>query len=98
MAPGGLNHVVLDFEVFEQEIGRVGAVGQDAAHLGGRQHHHIGPVGAKPGVDRHRIEQIKAAALGRQQVGVAARPQGPDDGTARHAAVPRHKDAITGLD
>ena len=47
-APSALDHVGLDLEVVQQEIGRVGGVGVDAANLGGRQHHHRGLLGFKP--------------------------------------------------
>ncbi len=57
-APGRFNHVGLDLEVVEEEIGWVSVVGLDAAHLGRRQHHHRGLVLGKPALHGWAVFQI----------------------------------------
>ena len=48
--------------------GRVGAVGMDAAHLGGRKHHHRGLVFGKPALHGRAIAQIELLARGGEQL------------------------------
>ncbi len=55
-APGGFDHMGLDLEIVKEEIGGVGAVGADAAHLRRRQHHYRGLVLGKPTLHRCWIE------------------------------------------
>ena len=97
-APGRFNHVGLDLEVIEQKISRMSVVGLNAAHLGGRQHHHRGLVLLEPALHGRAVFQIQLGATGREQVAVAGPLQRPADGAARHAAVAGHEDAVVGGD
>ena len=63
----------LDLEVVEQEVGRVGAVGSNAAHFGGRQHHHGRLVFGKPGRHSSSVEQIKLAVAGAKEAATLGR-------------------------
>ncbi len=53
-----------------------------------------GRVTGEPGLHRAGVAQIELIAAGREQVGVALRLQGAQDGAAGHAAMARHEDPI----
>ena len=48
MPPGAFDHVVLDLEIFEQEIRRIGVVGEDAADFGGRKNDNLRSINVDP--------------------------------------------------
>ena len=93
-APGRFDHMGLDLEVVEQEIGWIAVVGLDAAHLRRGEHHHRGLVLAKPALNRSAIEQVQLGPRCGEQGAVAGTLQRPADGPAGHAAVASHEEAV----
>ena len=93
VAVGGVDDVVLHDEVFADEIGGVAVVGVNAADTGGREDHHIRPVGTEPGLDLSLPRQLQFAPFGQQQLLVAQCAQAPHYGRAHQAAMPGDVDA-----
>ena len=62
MPPGAFDHVVLDLEVLEQEIGGLGVVGEDAADFCGGQNDYLRAMSLKPARDTFETGEIKLAA------------------------------------
>ena len=93
-APGRFDHMSLDFQVVQQKVCRVAAVGLNTAHLGGSEHDHCGSVLGEPGIHRTTVEQIELRTACGEELVVATSYQGSADGTAGHAAVACYKDLV----
>ncbi len=83
----GVDDVGLDREVVADELGRVGGVGDDAAHLGGGEEHVLGALGVEEGARRAIVGEVELGMGAQQQVGAAGRAQAANDGAADQAAV-----------
>ena len=84
---GGVHHVDLDLQVLGEEVDRVGVVGEDAADLGGRQHH-VARLGL--GEEREHLVAVLEVQLGRgpaDQRGEALPLEVAPDGGADQPAV-----------
>ena len=91
----GLDDGGLDRQIVEQELRRIGVIGDDAADFGGGQQHGMRLVGFDPGGDRAGIAQIHRVAVNRQDGAIflfqLANQTGPD-----HAAMAGNPDALAG--
>jgi 2-iminoacetate synthase ThiH len=86
----------LDLEVLQQKVRRIAAVGLDAAHLRGGEHHHRGLVFGEPGFHSRAIEQVELRAVGGEELVVAGALEGTADRSPGHTAVAGYEDAVGG--
>jgi hypothetical protein len=92
-AAGPVDQVVLDLEVLEEEGGGLGAVGEDAAHLGGGHEDELGPLLGEEAIDGGGVEEIEFLAGAAQEMAEALPFQLAPDGAPGQAPVPGHVDA-----
>ncbi len=86
---GRVNHIGLDHQVLVDELGRVGVVGVNAAHLGCGQVHLVGLFCGKEGAHSGLIGQVQLSVHSRDD-GVGRMPmrqQMAHDGRTHHAPV-----------
>lgn len=84
---GGGDDVVLDLQVIEEEIDGVGAVGVDAADLGGSKDDVVGFLFLKEAEDRGGITQVEFLAGAGEGAEAGVGGAGAEDGAADQAAV-----------
>jgi len=87
---GALNQVVLNLQVLEEEIRRVGAVGDNAADPGRRDEDILGPLTGVELLYGAAVEQIQLGMGTANQAGVAAALQLPPQGASGQTAVASH--------
>jgi hypothetical protein len=92
MPPGRIDDVVLDGQVAEEELAREVVVGLDAADLGRRKEHRLGPLGREERVDGTGIAEVQLAGAPADEVPVSAPLQAAPDGAAGQAMVSRDVD------
>ena len=86
--------VVLDHQVLVDELCAVGVVGEDAAHLGRRDHHHGRLLGGIEGAYRRLVEQLEFLVGTGDDVRVATRLQPAVDARTDQATMAGDVDAI----
>ena len=82
-----VDDVGLDHQVLVDELGRIGVVGEDAAHLGRGQHHVVHPFPAEELPHRLLVGQIEFPMGAGDDSGAALILQPPDNGRPHHAPV-----------
>lgn len=92
MLMGSLDHVGLDHQVLVDEVGRVGVVGMDAPHLGGRQIHLVRLLRAEELRDRCLIGQVEFGMSAGDDVVLPGLPEVSQNRPTHHATVARHED------
>ena len=97
-AEGLMDHSGLHHQILIDEVGRIGVVGMNAAHLGRRQDHVVDVLIAEKRPHRPLVQQVKLG-MGPGDDPVVTEPlQTPDDGRADHAPVTGNKDGGAGTD
>lgn len=84
---GAMDDVVLDSEVFVNEVGAVGVVGVNAADFCGGHEDVVGFLGFEEVEYGALIKKVELLPCAGDEVGIAARLQAAHDGGADHAAV-----------
>lgn len=87
-AASGIDDVVLDGEVPEEEVAREIAVGLDPSHLGGGEEDVFGTFGLKKPFDGSGVGQIEIHGAAAQQIGEALTLEFAPDGATGEAMVP----------
>ena len=86
-SPGRIDDVRLDQKVLEDELGRVGVVGVDAADLGGGKVDVLGPLFGKEGAHGALVGEVELLPGAKKQVAAARRIQSPHQGSPDHPLV-----------
>jgi len=94
VAPGLVEHVILDEQVLVDELRRIGVVGQNAADPGRGQEDVIGLFLGKECRDRLLIQQIKFRVGPGEQVGVSISAQSTEQCRAHQAAMAGYVDFV----
>jgi hypothetical protein len=89
-----VDDVVLDREVAEDELRRVGVVGQDAAHLGRCEDHVPRPLGLEEGPHRRLILEVQLGMRAQDDVAVTRLLQPPHQRRAHQPAMTRHEHLV----
>ncbi len=88
------DHVVLDLQIFEQELDRKVTVRRDPTDLGRREHHHPRTSLRKESADRVAFAQVEFRARAGEKIRPASRGQRAGDRTARETAMPGDKNRV----
>ena len=96
--PCFMDHVALDHQILVDELGRVGVVGMDAAHLGSSEIDLVDALALEEGADSGLVGEVKFGMGAGDQVGVSLGLQCPNDGGSNHAAMAGDVDACIEVD
>ena len=83
-----MNHIILDRQIFPDKLGRIGIVGNDAAHFGGGKEYVRRAFSLKKPPGGSRISQVQIRMATRDDIGVSASRQGPAKRGACQATMP----------
>lgn len=90
--PGTMDDVVLDLEVLIDELGRIGGIGVDTAHLGSSQNDVVRFFSRKKVAYGLLLSKIKFRMAANAQIFIPRTAQGPADGAAHQTTMPGHKE------
>ena len=90
--PGTMDDVVLDLEILIDELGRIGGIGVDTAHLGSSQNDVVRFFSRKKVAYGLLLSKIKFCMAANAQVFIARAAQSPADSTAHQTAMSGHKE------
>jgi len=93
----GLDDVGLENKVVADEVGRVGAVGKDAADPGRGEEDEVGLFGGEERIDGGLVEQVELLARAGEDVAVSLAQELAVDGGADQAAMAGDVDAAVGM-
>ena len=94
VAPGFVDDVVLYGEVAEDELRRIGVVGQDATDLRGRQDHVPGPLGLEERPHRRLVLEVQLGVGAQHEVAMPRLLQPPHQRRAHQPAMARHEHLV----
>lgn len=86
-----MDDVVLDLEVLIDELGRIGGIGVDTAHLGSSQNDVVRFFSRKKVAYGLLLSKIKFRMAANAQIFIPRAAQSPADGTAHQTTVPGDK-------
>ena len=86
-----MDDVVLDLEVLIDELGRIGGIGVDTAHLGSSQNDVVRFFSRKKVAYGLLLSQIELCMAANAQILIPRTVQSPTDGTAYQTTMPGDK-------
>src|SRR6266850_993400 len=91
-APGLVNHVALDLEIFAEKVRGISVVGDDAADPGRRQKNVIGPLALEKLAHRSLFRELEFGVGAGDEIAISCSLQTPHERRANQATMARNVD------